>query len=188
MFIDEPELIPAPVNIDPPDHPRDQPDNEGRDNSPDQAYNPRLLFTQGHPLGSILLKMTADLTKLAEIARLRDMSTNVTELRKAFHSRTRLERDKMKNSILMNNDELENRILSKELQAHRIENDVRCPTNFSSMPAIRDNPHKLNEASQVFPCSQCFSGIHKEGLMSVSEFQNNLAGPRNNATCLSRNS
>jgi hypothetical protein len=155
---------------------RYQPDNEGRYNSPDQAYDPRLLSTQGHPLGSILLKMTADLTKLAEVARLRDMSTNVTELCKAIHSGTRLERAKMKNSIVMNNDELENRILSKELQAHRIKNDVRCPINYSSAPAIKDNPHKLNEVAKVFPRAQCFSGIHKEGLMSVSEFLNNLTG------------
>jgi hypothetical protein len=104
VYIDEPEIIPAPINTDPPDPPRDLPDMEGRDYSPDQAYDPRLLFTQGHPLGNILLKMTADLTKLAEVARLRDMSTNVNELCKAFHSGTRLERAKMKNSIVMNND------------------------------------------------------------------------------------
>ena len=176
VYIDEPEIVPAPMITDPQDPIRDLPDMEGRDSSPDQAYDPRLLFTQGHPLGNILLKMTADLTKLAEVARLRDMSTNVNELCKAFHSGTRLERAKMKNSIVMNNDELEHRILSKELQAHRIETDVRCPTNFSSVPAIRDNPHKLNEVSKVFPRSQCFSGIHKEGQMSVSEFLNNLTG------------
>ena len=156
---------------------RDNPEfNENWDEGPDQPFDPKVLFTQGHPLGSILLKMTADLTKLAEAARLRNMSTNVNELCQAFHSGTRLERAKTQNSILINNDELEGRILSKELQAHKLESDVHCPTSFSSVPALKDNPHKLNEVSKFFPRAQCFNGLHKEGLMSVSEFLNNLTG------------
>jgi hypothetical protein len=93
-----------------------------------------------------------------------------------FHSGIRLERAKTQNTILFNNEELENKILSKELQAHKLETDVRFPSNFSSAPAIKDNPHKLNEVAKVFPRAQCFSGLPKEGLMSVSEYLNNLSG------------
>ena len=154
----------------------DRVEQEDREVGPDQAYDPGLIFTQGHPIGSVLLKMTADLTKLAELAKLRDMSTNVNELCKAFHFGTRLERAKTHNTIMINNDELESRILSKELLAHRLESDVKCPSHFSSVPTLKDNPLKLNEVTKVFPRAQCFSGTHREGMMSISEFLNNLAG------------
>jgi hypothetical protein len=85
-----------------------------------------------------------------------------------------MERTKTINSILMNNTELEEKILSKELQAHKLENDINCPPYFAAGPVLIDNPHKLNEVSKVFPRAQCFSGTHREGLMSVSEFLNNL--------------
>lgn len=175
--MDEEHAADAPsVPIEQPYADREQPVNDSWEIGSDQAFDPKLLFTQGHPLGNILLKMTTDLTKLAEIARLRDMSTNVTELCQAFHSGTRLERAKTQNTILINNEELESKILSKELQAHKLESDVHCPTTFNQGPAIKDNPHKLNEVSKFFPRAQCFSGVHKEGMMSVSEFLNNLTG------------
>ena len=151
------------------------PDENGwGNNGIDHTYDPAFLFTQGHPVGSILLKLTTDLTKLAEQVKLRDMSINVHELCALFQNGTRMERARTNNSILMNNSELEEKILSKELQAHRLESDINCPPYFSPEPVLIDNPHKLNEVSKVFPRAQCFSGIHRDGLMSVSEFLNNL--------------
>lgn len=140
------------------------------DNDPDQVYDPAYNFTQGHPVGAILFKVTADLTKLAEQVKLKDMSTNVNDLCRLFQNGTKMERTKTINSILMNNTELEEKILSKELQAHKLENDINCPPYFAAGPVLIDNPHKLNEVSKVFPRAQCFSGTHREGLMSVSEF------------------
>ncbi len=102
------------------------------------------------------------------------MSINVHELCALFQNGTRMERARTNNSILMNNSELEEKILSKELQAHRLDSDINCPPYFSPEPVLIDNPHKLNEGSKVFPRAQCFSGIHRDGLMSVSEFLNNL--------------
>ncbi len=138
----------------------------------DHAYDPSFAFTQGHPIGNILLKQQADITRLAEKIKLYDMTTNVNELCSSFENGIELERAKTFNTISQNNEEIEEKIISKELKAHRLDNAVEPPNNFSPVPTLVNNPNKLKECLQVFPRGNKFSGT--PGSQSIIEFLTNM--------------
>ena len=140
----------------------------------DHILDPSYTFTRGHPMGSILLGFQTDLTKLAEHVKMRDMTLNVPNLCDLFVNGTRLERAKLKTSIAINNSELEEKLIAKELQAHRLEKDVDPPPYFSPEATLTNNPNKLNECLKVFPRMQKFSGTNKDGQMTVVEYLTNL--------------
>ncbi len=138
----------------------------------DHTYDPSFLFTQDHPIGNILLKQQADITKLAEKIKMHNMTTNVNELCSSFTSGIELERAKTVHSIAQSTDEMEEKIISKELKAHHLENAVEPPVNFSTVPTLVNNASKLNECLKVFARSTKFSGA--PGTLSVVEFLTNL--------------
>ena len=98
------------------------------------------------------------------------MSLNVNELCSQFYNGTRLERAKTNNTISINNNELENKILARELQAHKLDSDVDFPSYFHPTATLINNPHKLGESLKVFPRAQMFSGSTRDGQMSVVEY------------------
>ncbi len=138
----------------------------------DHTYDPSFLFTQDHPIGNILLKQQADITKLAEKIKMHDMTTNVNDLCSSFTSGIELERAKTVHSIAQSTDEMEEKIISKELKAHNLENAVEPPANFSTVPTLVNNASKLDECLRVFARSLKFSGA--PGTLSVVEFLTNL--------------
>ena len=139
----------------------------------DHILDPAYTFTRGHPMGSILLGFQTDLTKLAEHIKLKDMTLSVPDLCSMFLNGTRLERAKLNTSIAINNSELEEKLIAKELQAFRLEKDVEPPSYFSPDATLTNNPNKLNECLKVFPRMQKFSGT-KDGQMTVVEYLTNL--------------
>ena len=140
----------------------------------DHSCDPTIAFTRGHPIGSLLLKMQTDITKLAAWTRMKSMETNVKEICDEFHNGISLERSNTCNTIALNNNNIEDRLIAKELQAHRLENTIEPPKNFASVPQLVDNPAKLAECFKAFPRGQKFSGTNREGQMNVREFLTNM--------------
>jgi len=138
------------------------------------SCHPTLAFTKSHPIGSLLLKMQTDITKLAVLNKMKSMESNVKEICDEFHHGINLERANTCNTIAINNSSIEDKIISKELHAHRLENPIDPPKHFAPSPQLVDNPAKLNECFKVFPRGNKFSGSNKEGHMNIREFLTNL--------------
>jgi len=140
----------------------------------DHPCDPTMAFTKSHPIGSLLLKMQTDITKLAVLNKMRSMESNVKEICDEFHNGISLERANTCNTIAVNNSSIKEELTAKELQAHRLENPIDPPKNFAPNPQLVDNPAKLAECFKVFPRGHKFSGSNKEGHMNVREFLTNL--------------
>jgi hypothetical protein len=139
---------------------------------PDQAEDLSFQFMQGHPSGRVLLQMYADITRLAQKAKLTNMSTNFDDLCNHFANGIQLERDNFINTIEQRGNEMENKLLTMELQAHRTDSEVEAPNNFSPVPTLLCNPGKLRDCQGSFKWSQLFNGT--PGTLSVIEFLTNL--------------
>lgn len=144
----------------------------GEDEGHGQAQNTSFAFTQDHPIGSILIKQQMDITRLAEKIKLYEMATNINDLCTSFATGIQLERDNTVQSITQKGEEMENKLLAKELQVHRLESAVEPPTSFSPKPVLINNPSKLHECMKVFTRSHKFSGV--PGHLSVIEFLTDL--------------
>jgi hypothetical protein len=138
----------------------------------DHAMEPSFMFTQGHPIGNILLRQQADITKLAEKCKLFDMITNVNDLCSSFSDGIQLERANTVHSIEKKGEQMEEKIIAKELMCHRLENAVEAPAIFSNEPTLQNNASKLHECMKVFSRSHKFSG--SPGTLSVIEFLTDL--------------
>jgi hypothetical protein len=138
------------------------------ENRPDHSFDPSFNFTQDHPIGSILLKQQADITKLAEKVKMYNMSTNIHDLCNEFSSGIQLERANTVHSIAQKSEEMEDKIITRELQSHQEEYAVDPPANFALGPTLINNPSKLNECLKVFSRSHKFSGA--TGQVPVIEF------------------
>jgi hypothetical protein len=152
---------------------------------PDQATDMSYVFTQEHPIGRILLQQQADITRLAQKVKLTQMTTNFDDLCNQFVTGIQLERDNFINTIEQRGNEMENKLLTMELQAHRTDSEVEAPNNFSPVPTLLCNPGKLRDCQGSFKWSQLFNGT--PGTLSVIEFLTNLNLAKHNATFPSKN-
>lgn len=137
--------------------------------------DPLYKFTEDHPLGSILLKIVQDNTKLAEKSKLKSMVTNINDLCESFYNGINMERTKVITKLNNTVAGVEKSILDKELNSHTINAAISPPAYFSPVPVIT-TPQKLTEVLKIFPKPGKFSGnLQRDGYFSVVEFLNALS-------------
>lgn len=141
--------------------------------------DPAYKFTESHPLGSILLKIVQDNTKLAEKSKLKSMVTNINDLCESFYNGINMERTKV-NTVLNNTVAgVEKSLLDKELNSHTINAAISPPQSFSPFPIITTS-QKLTDVLKIFPKAGKFSGnLQRDGQFSVIEFLNALTTAQN---------
>jgi len=130
-------------------------------------------FTLEHPIGAILLKLAQDNTALARRSNIKGMETNINELCSSFQNGINMERAEFNSKIDQTSANIENSIIYKELNSHKINCSVNPPENFSPVPTLI-NPQKIAECLKIFPRNVKFSGSKQDNNMSVVEFLNSL--------------
>jgi hypothetical protein len=137
----------------------------------DPSISACIRFTKEHPLGAILLKLAQDNTALARKANLRGVETNITELCTSFHNAIQFEKADIENKFLKTHRDIEDSIINKELNSHKLNSAVRPPQFFSPTPTLITGA-KLSDALKIFPRNMKFSGTKQDNGMSVIEFLN----------------
>ena len=135
----------------------------------DPVNQSHMRYMQSHPIGMILLGIVSDYTNLAKKTGYKNMQINIPDMCSAFHKGMAMERAQTTEQIEQNNAELENTIIHKELNAHKINATVEAPTNFSPVPVLTDQS-KVATCLKIFPWNQKYSGSSKDNSMSIIEF------------------
>ena len=139
----------------------------------DPSLAASIRFTKEHPLGAILIKLAQDSTALAKKTNLRGVETNIHDLCSTFHVATQLDKDEINDKFIKSHEDIENAIIFKDLNSHKINSDVNPPHYFSPSPTIT-SPSKLAEVLKIFPRNLKFSGLKQDNQMSITEFLNTL--------------
>ena len=131
-------------------------------------------FTNAHPLGNLLLKLTSMNLELCKKANITDpgMPTLDDTCNQFFHH-MQYEKNNMANKISSLTSNIEDSILSKELNFSAINSSIKPPEKFSTVPVIT-NATKLAEVLKAFPSKnfQKFNGESKG--VNILEFLNSL--------------
>ena len=133
------EDIPPPINVNV--NVIENDDNEEPEPAAlneDPALNPDIHFryTTGHPMGSILLRLLNENTRLAERIGHRSMDLSAQELSTQFYNWQLFEKQRMKSKIKQTAAGLEDSILNREMQSHTINQSIEAPSNFSPVPTL----------------------------------------------------
>ena len=131
-------------------------------------------FTLSHPLGNLLIRLTS---LNEELCKKNNMKAHdlppLSEVCRSFTTAIKLERNKLANKVSKATTNLEDTILSKELNFHNINTPVKPPTTFSQVPVITTSA-KMAEVIKTFPCksSQRFTGSSNG--VNIIEFLNSM--------------
>jgi hypothetical protein len=144
-------------------------------NTTDQ--DPLLLecvqFTKNHPIGSILIKLAQDNTALAKKTNLKGVETNITDLCSSFHIAMQNEKANMEDKFSKTHRDIEDAIVFKEINSHKLNSAIHPPTYFSPIPTL-DGANRLTEVHRLFPRNIKFSGQKQDNNISVTEFLNTM--------------
>ena len=132
-----------------------------------------IKFTKEHPIGAILIKLAQDNTALAKKTNLRGVETNINDLCTSFHTAIQLDKADLENKMIQKHADIEQSIIDKDLNSHKLNSTVQPPEYFSPTPKI-NTPAKLAEVLKLFPRNLKFSGSKQENSMSIIEFLNTL--------------
>ena len=135
--------------------------DQGRDSA-------TLLASQNHPWAQAFLKLGQDVTALASRNNIRGMETNLVDLCTSFQEGLDLERTKLRAEITQSSSDIENTLLLKELNSHKLNNQIEPPSTFSPIPTLTST-QRANDAMKIFPRIK-FSGSYRDGSMSIMEF------------------
>ena len=127
-----------------------------------------IQFTKEHPIGAILIKLASDNTALARKTNLRGVETNINDLCTSFHTAIMLDKDNLKSELARSHTGIENSIIFKDLNSHKLNSAVHPPPYFSDVPVIT-SASKLAEVQKLLPHNLKFSGSRHDS-MSVVEF------------------
>ena len=131
-------------------------------------------FTSAHPLGGLLLKLTALNIDLCKKNNMPDNTTpDLSDTCRDFYHAIHMERGNMTSKVTNITSNVEEAILNKELNFQSINSSVNPPTQFSSVPVIT-NAAKMNEVLKTFPCrmNQKFNGTSNG--VNILEFLNSM--------------
>jgi hypothetical protein len=101
------------------------------------------------------------------------METNIIDLATCFYNSTIADKQEMEQKFYKTHQDIENSIIHKDLNSHKINTAIAPPTNFSSAPTIK-SAEKLAEIIKIFPRNHKFSGSKQDNNVSVVEFLNTL--------------
>jgi len=141
--------------------------------SGDTILNPEIQFryASNHPMGSILLKLLNENTKLAEKIGHKTMDLSAQELCTQFYNWQISEKQKIKARLMQTAAGLEESILTREMDSHTINQSLEAPSYFSPTPTLL-TPRQRADCFKLLPSgSNKFSG-HKG--VSILEYLNNL--------------
>ena len=148
---------------DPPNNDYDLDSNQG------DIDTDEYRFTQGHLLGSILLKLANDNTALARKCHLREMETNIQDLCADFQAALQIEKDAVINSCLRVSADEREKQLQQELNNHTLNQEIEPPAYFSPS-ATWTTPNRMADSMKIFPSRTKFSGSQKDNYMTIVEF------------------
>lgn len=165
-FDDQPDL----PEYEPPRSPARRSRSTERD---DPSEDECLSFTKKHPLGRVLLDLA---TKQMALAKKLNFETGgLGELCSQFKNHVITERSVNTATIKTDLEELEDRILKKELAVYRVNQAVQAPTVFSSTPTLTTgSSSRVAELYRQFPIrsGQKFSGNNQQ--QNIVEFLENI--------------
>ena len=138
--------------------------------SNDPTENPSIHYeyTQRHPLGQILMKLLHENTKLAEKVHLKGMEMSVDELCTNFYNHQLSEKQKINSKIMQTTANLENSIISKEMNSHIINQSIAPPQHFSPVPTLLTARQRADCMKLLPMGSNKFSGSERG--TSIVEF------------------
>jgi len=148
---------------DPPNNDYDIDSNQG------DIDTDEYRFTQGHLLGSILLKLAKDNTALARKCHLREMETNIQDLCADFQTALQIEKDAAINSCLKVSSDEREKQLQQELNNHTLNQEIEPPAYFLPS-ATWTTPNRMADSMKIFPSRTKFSGSQKDNYMTIVEF------------------
>ena len=128
-----------------------------------------IKFTREHPIGAILVKLAQDNTALARKTNLRGVETNINDLCTTFHAAIQLEKEEMENKLIQTHENIEQALIFKDLNSHKINSAVSPPEYFSMEPTLT-TPSRRAEALKIFSCHTKFSGLKQDNSISILEF------------------
>lgn len=130
-------------------------------------------FTKNHPIGRILLELTARNNELYKKLNLATPSDDLTNVCNNFKEGMQIERDVFNIKINNQSNEIESKLLNKELDSYDTAN-ILPPAKFSPDPVL-GSASKLAEVYRLFPlrANQKFNGQNSNP-MNIVEFLENL--------------
>ena len=166
-------------------NPQEERPEDGNDNSmpsfegEESIYDEDIPYSQKkailrHPLGNLLLKLTAQNLEMCNRLKLKGINTvGLGECTAKFTEALRIDKADMSHQLDQNRGKVEDAILQKELSFNLLNAAVAAPTSFSPWPVLTTS-EKLQSAVKTFPCrsGQKFDGTSKG--VSVIEFLNSL--------------
>ena len=135
----------------------------------DQSLLDARETTAGHPLGRLLIKAAADVTNLAKHTNVKETEANINELCREFKASLDLEAQRFQNMLKENNQRFEMELISKELDIHKVNNNVSPPTIWGNHPTLT-TPIKISTAQKMFPGIGKFKGYPRDGFLNIIEF------------------
>ena len=136
----------------------------------DEIESYQRNYTKEHPLGLLLLKIASNNIELCKKANLNsDDILSLDDICDKFTKAIKLERNRNSNKLLKFSNDVENSLLSKELNFSLINQTIEAPFEFSSVPVLTTSA-KTAEALKIFPTkgNQKFYGNNQGA--SIVEF------------------
>jgi len=162
----EPEI--RVTNNDYDDEPKQNMEENSQTSNPDM--DTYIAFTKNSPLGRVLLSMTNDNMRLAAKTKENAMETRIPELCENFYNAMMIEKQSNNRRIWQAMSDIEDRLINKELNSHKINQSVEPPNNFSDVPTLT-TPKQRVDCLKLFPTgSHKFSGQKKDGQMDIMEY------------------
>ena len=163
-----------PRNINPPTDPiivdeKDYDDNLSTAFSDDYIYPENYEEILKDNLGKIFINLAQDQYRLAKKCGLDRMSTNIHEICDNFNGFVRVSEEQRNKHSLLTQDDMEKRLIAKQLNSHTLTQSIHPPKYFSPVPVLTSSG-RTADIQKLFPNrNNKFSGHPKDNL-SLLEF------------------
>src|SRR5450830_207396 len=163
-----------PRNINPPTDPiivdeKDYDDNLSTAFSDDYIYQENYEEILKDNLGKIFINLAQDQYRLAKKCGLDRMSTNIHEICDNFNGFVRVSEEQRNKNSLLTQDDMEKRLIAKQLNSHTLTQSIHPPKYFSPVPVLISSG-RTADIQKLFPNrNNKFSGHPKDNL-SLLEF------------------
>ena len=162
----------SPVDPDHPVHEDHDDDHSYYDSDGEMPEHFNRLHTD--QLGRILLNIMKDQFQLAKKCNLKNMHTNMDEMCDSFNEFLQVNEVKRRENKMETQQEMENKMIQKQLNGHLQKQAFKPPAYFSPTPVINNSISKTSEIYKLFTNrNNKFSGNPKDSL-SLLEFINSM--------------
>lgn len=165
-----------------PDHPVLEDHDDGHSHYDSDGELPEQYDRlQTDQLGRILLNIMKDQFQLAKKCNLRNMHTNMDEMCDSFNEFLQVNEDKRRENKRETQQEIEHKMIQKQLNGHLQKQAFKPPAYFSPTPVINNSISRTSDIYKLFTNrNNKFSGNPKDSL-SLLEFINSMNAAQSQA-------